>query len=364
MTLRTRFDNFSVRDSILALAALGVVLLASLLSPTYQDVAPAPPTTVFGGQTVAMSDTLLYKMIIARVSTGESYYDAVATEHRRHTYPLKPFFTVRPPTLAWINASLGPTLTLGLFGLIVVATLLSWMPLMQPMNRLGFEGYFVFAAIALSVFILILPPFHFYHESWAAPLIAISLAGWVQGRVALSILAGLSAVLIRDLAMPYLIMMAILAAYERRSAEAKAWSISIAVAGVVYALHYLKVSAVQLPDDIISPSWTGLGGWPYLIDTVKATSLMRFLPDWAIKLAVPLSIFGWMSCRSGLGLRITGLILGYVLALSLFARDANTYWGILIMPFIFAGVAFAPAGLLALRNGCQRPKSRIDFAAS
>jgi hypothetical protein len=365
MTLRTRFDNFSVRDSIIALAALAVVLLASLLSPTYQSAVQAvPKTTIFDGQTVPMSDTLLYKMIIARVSAGENYYDAMASEHRRHGYPLKPFVTVRPPTLAWINASLGPTLTLGLFGLIILATWFSWLPLIQPMNRIGFEGYLVFTTIAVSALILIAPPFHFFHESWAAPLIAISLAVWVQGRIALSIATGVLAVLIRDLAMPYLVLMAVLAAYERRGSEAKSWSCSIGIVGLAYALHGLKVSALLVPGDITSPSWSGLGGWPYLIDTVTGTSLLLFLPEWAIRLVVPLSIFGWMTCRSGLGLRIAGLMLGYALALMLFARDANMYWGILIMPFVLAGVAFAPAGLLALWNGCQRPKSRIDFAAS
>jgi hypothetical protein len=366
--LETRFDQFSARNCMIALVALVLALVASLLSPTYQAPDQPPQQVAADGQlvgpVVGMSDTKLYKTIIARVSNGEGYYAAMADEHRRHEFPLKPFITVRPPILAWINAALGPTLTLGLFGLLIAATVLSWLPLMAQMTRVGFEGYLAYTVIILSVMLLIAGPFRFYHESWAAPLIAISLALWVQGRIVLSVIAGLTAVLLRELAMPYLVMMAIMSAYERRGLETKAWAIAIGISCLAAALHYTQVNALLQPDDLGSQGWSGRGGWPYFVATVKETSLMAFLPDWAIKLAIPLSLFGWMSCRSGLGLRITGLLLGYATALMLFARDANMYWGILIMPFIVTGVAFAPTGIIALWHGCQPAKSRVDFAAS
>jgi hypothetical protein len=365
MTLKTRFDRFSARDCAITLVALAMVLLASLFSPNYvAPDQPAPPQIVLpDGQTKGMSDTQLYKNIITRVSNGEGYYDVMADEHRRHDFPLKPFITVRPPTLAWINAGLGSTLTLGLFCLLIIAAVLSWMPLMGPMNRIGFEGYLVFTVIIVSVMLLISPPFRLYHESWAAPLIVISLALWVQGRIALSVMAGLGAVLLRDLAIPYMAMMTVLAVYERRWSETRAWSIGIGVACAFYALHCMKVSTLLQPDDLSSQGWSGFGGWPYLVATVKETSLMAFLPTWAIKLALPLSLFGWITCRSGLGLRVSGLLLGYATALMLFARDPNMYWGILIMPFVLAGVAFVPAGITVLWRGCQPTKRHIDFAA-
>jgi hypothetical protein len=365
VTLKTRFDNLSARDCVIALMALAMVLFASLLSPNYvaPDRPPPPQIVATDGQTTAMSDIRLYKNVIARVRIGEGYYEAMAAEHRRHNFPLKPFITVRPPTLAWINASLGPTLTLGLFGLLIMAALLSWMPVTRQMSRLGFEGYLAFTVIILSVMLLISPPFRFYHESWAAPLIVISLGLWGQGRLALSVLAGLTAVLLRELAMPYLVMMAVLAAHERRWSETHAWSIGIGIACLASVLHCMKVTALLLPGDLGSQGWSGLGGWPFLITTVKETSLLIFLPDWAIKLALPLSLFGWIACNSGLGLRVTVLVLGYVTALMLFARDANTYWAILIMPFIATGLAFAPAGILALSKGCCQPTRPIDFAA-
>jgi hypothetical protein len=364
VTLETRFDSFSARYCIIVLATLVLLLIASLFSPSYVAPDQPPPQIAADGQPSGMSDTKLYKTIIARMSSGEGYYETMADEHRRHEFPLKPFITVRSPVLAWINASLGPTLTLGLFGLLIAATALSWMPLMAQMNRLGFEGYLAFTAIVLSVMLLISGPFRFYHESWAAALIVISLGLWSQGRITLSVIAGLAAVLLRELAMPFLVMMAVLAAYDRRWSEAKAWSLGIGISCLAYWFHYQHVSALLLPGDLDSQGWSGRGGWPYLVATVKETSLMAFLPDWAIKLAIPLSLFGWMTCRSGVGLRITGLLLGYAAALMLFARDANMYWGILIMPLIVAGVAFAPAGIVVLWTGSQSVKSRIDFAAS
>jgi hypothetical protein len=361
--LKTRFDSFSARDCAITLVALIMVLVASLLSPTYVAPALHLPQVAADGQTGSIADTQLYKNIIARMSKGEGYYVVTADEHRRHDFPLKPFITVRSPTLAWIHASLGPTLTLALFGLLIAAAMLSWMPLMGQMNRFGFEGYFVFTLVIVSVMLLISPPFHFYHETWAAALIAISLALWVQERIALSVMAGLTAVLLRDLAMPYMAMMTVLAVYERRWSETRAWSIGIGFAGLIYALHCWKVNTLLLPDDLSSPGWSGFGGWPYLIATVKETSLMVFLPYWAIKLALPLSLFGWIACRSGLGLRVSGLLFGYATALMLFARDPNMYWGILIMPFVLAGLAFVPAGIMALCQGRQQTQRRIDFAA-
>lgn len=365
MTLNTRFDNFSVHSSIIALVALAVALLASLLSPTYvaPDRSTPPQIVTADGQTKNMSDTQLYKNIIARVSDGRSYYEVVAEEHRLHNFPLKPFITVRPPTLAWINAGLGPTLTLGLFGLLIIAAVVSWLPLMGQMTRIGFEGYLAFTIIILSVMLLISPPFRFFHESWAAPLIVVSLGLWVQGRIGLSVLTGLAAVLLRELALPYLVMMTVLAAYDRRWSETRAWSVGIGIACLAFWFHSNQVSAQLVPDDLGSQGWSGRGGWPYLAAAIKETSLMVFLPNWAIKLALPLSLFGWMTCHSGLGLRVTGLVLGYVTALMLFARDANTYWAILIMPFIATGLAFAPAGIMALWKGCCQPTRRIDFAA-
>src|SRR3546814_12079814 len=54
-----------------------------------------------------VGDHALYARIAQRVAAGESYYTAAAAEHRSGHYPLRPFVTVRLPTLAHIVPPLG-----------------------------------------------------------------------------------------------------------------------------------------------------------------------------------------------------------------------------------------------------------------
>jgi hypothetical protein len=361
MTLKTRFDDLPPRTCLLVLAALVLMLFGSLMTPAFQE--PARPA-VSAHAEAGMSDIKLYRKIIARVAAGEGYYAAVTQEHRRYGYPLKPFVTVRPPTLAWLYAGLGVDGTLAVFAGLIGAVALAWMPLLRGMNRYGYEGHLAFLLLMLSVMLLAAPPFRFYHESWAAPLIALSLALRIHGRVAVGVAVGLSAVLVRELAMPYLLLMAALAAYDRRWPEASAWGAATAAACLASALHAVTVDRLLLPGDLASQGWDGMGGWSFFTATAQEASLLAYLPMWAIKLALPLSLFGWIACRSDLSLRVAGLFLGYTLALMVFARSENTYWGILIMPYIAAGLAFAPTGIAALWSGALRTRAAGPAAAT
>ena len=53
------------------------------------------------------TDLALYTAIAERVGEGESYYSAVVAEQRVRNYPLRPFVTVRLPTLAWTIGTIG-----------------------------------------------------------------------------------------------------------------------------------------------------------------------------------------------------------------------------------------------------------------
>ncbi|MDP8914422.1 MAG: hypothetical protein M3N39_12720, partial [Pseudomonadota bacterium] len=81
-------------------------LLISLVGAAITIQPPAAP----GAAAVDLTDTdlALYQAIAARVGAGENYYAAAVTEQRARDYPLRPIFTVRLPTLAWMVGTLGP----------------------------------------------------------------------------------------------------------------------------------------------------------------------------------------------------------------------------------------------------------------
>jgi hypothetical protein len=347
------------------LAIMLLVTLGSWMTPDYSAPPRLPPVSV-ALPGAAQSDMQLYIKIIARTEAGGSYYEAVAAEHRAAGFPLKPFVTVRLPTLAWINVWLGPNLALGLLAAIVAAATAAWLPLLETRQQLAprakIADKIAVGLMGIAMAVLLLSPFLHFHESWAAPLIALSIALQVRGFTGPAIVAGLSAVLIRELTLPFLIMMGGLSLLDRNWREAAGWAMAICVAGLAFAVHAHTLAGILLPDDIESQGWQGLGGWPFLVRAVQATTLLELFPAWVAKLAVPLSLFGWLMHRSAAALRVSGLLLGYTLALLVFARDSNKYWAILLVPYVLAGLALVPgavAELLAFRT--QRGRDRTEL---
>ena len=61
-----------------------------------------------------------------------------------------------------------------------------------------------------------------------------------------------------------------------------------------------------------------------------------------------LAILGWASWRSAAGAFATLLYLGYGLAFMIAGRGDNYYWGFMVAPAMFIGLAFVPMGLKSL----------------
>ncbi len=89
-------------------ACQATCLLALCLFSIFVWLVSAPEPTSMGNTLdyQGPTDVDLYRSIAARVANGESYYFAAAAEHRAAQYPLYPFYTVRPPVLAWLGAGL------------------------------------------------------------------------------------------------------------------------------------------------------------------------------------------------------------------------------------------------------------------
>ena len=115
MVEESRFATISTKGAKWVLGLLLALILASLWPAAQQPKSPVQPvSTAKSEQKTAKSgeaeaDLALYKAIVGRMQAGENYYAVAADEQRKRGYPLKPFVTVRQPTLALVLASLGRT---------------------------------------------------------------------------------------------------------------------------------------------------------------------------------------------------------------------------------------------------------------
>lgn len=342
---------------VIALMALGIVLSAS---PIASDR--------YLARDVSKSDTALYGAVAERVARGEGYYDAAAQEHRLRGYPLKPFLTVRLPASAWLVAALGPALAMWLQTILVVLVLVAGsLRLREAFERVPAQAA-AFCCMAFGVaFQARQPDLAYWHEVWAALLVALSLYCHRDGRYGVSLLLGLLAVAFRELALPYLAVMAVAALLERRPREALAWSIGAAVALAGIAFHALEVSGRVLETDIASPGWVSFGGWNLVLNMVRATSALSLLPAGLAPVVVPLALLGWAAWRSAVGLRGFLLMTGYCCAFMAVGRTNNMYWGLMLAPLLFVGLAWAPAALAdlvraATGQGANRPVPKTEAA--
>jgi hypothetical protein len=335
----TRFDGSGRLASAATLAALLCAILLSLAAPT-----KAIQTGSSGGA-APMSDPQLYQHVIDSVASGENYYNAIAHWHREGGFPLKPFVTVRMPTLAVLSTAIGITGKMIAIALLILAVVLAWRRRLGNAHLGRLSVLTATGLIAVSAAMFIIPVATLFHESWAALLIALSLALRRPEKFAASIIMGLAAALIRELALGYLVLMLCIAAYEWRWREATGWLAAIALFGIALALHARGVAAVVQPSDLASQGWNTGAGWPlYVSATASATPLIH-LPEWVARIVIPLCFFGWWSSRFDLSLRVVGMLAGYAVMIMLFARPNTFYWGMIAAPLLLAGLAFVPAGL-------------------
>ena len=333
------------------LAALAFILMLAAWP------VPPPPHKVRASIT-EQSDPDLYRAINRRVAAGESYYRVTADELRKGGYPLKPFVTFRLPTLAMLNAFL-PTLAATLAPAALVLTLLiMWWRRLEPQVPLPLLAVGLILIVGGSV-ASASPITLLFHESWAALLLALMIGLRRPGRVAMAILAGASALALRETVLPMILVMGTLAAIERRWNEAAGWLAIVALFALGLFAHAYMVASVVRPDDLASPGWGATLGFRFALDAIARVSSATMLPNGLAAIALILSLFGWLSVATGWALRTSLLLLGYGTMLALFARADTFYWALLVAPLSLAGLTFVPRAITTLvhasRGMAQRP---------
>jgi hypothetical protein len=329
---------------------------------------PATPVTVpvqvaaTSGAPVATAkndDLILYAAITARVAQGESYYAAAADEHRKGIYPLRPFITMRLPTLAAVSAALGPTAMTGILYALVLATLLAWRQRLR--NQYGDPGRrnIALGLLLAGMMAAFWRDFIVLHELWAGILLALAFALHRPGKWLPSVAVAACALMIRELALPFVLLMTAFALCDRRWREATVLVAVIALFAVAMVFHAQHVAAVTTATDLASPGWTSFGGWRALVRTMQMPGALRAFPDWVGSIVVILSLFGWLSWRSRSGVFATLLFAGYGLFFASLGRPDNFYWGFMVVPTFLIGLAFLPQAFADLR---MATRAKLDFA--
>ena len=328
-------------------------------------------------------DLKLYDIAIARIAAGENYYHFIVAEHRKAHYPVRPGLAVRLPTLAYLDAAMGVNgdapapAAMAAAVVLMCAVVFVWWRRLGPEDQ-GGEGcdpqqrrfatalLFLGASLGLNRYYFVL------HELWAGMLIALAmglhrpaapsakvgtgfaprggtqqtipsqnkwLAAWCAAALALAI---------REHSLPFVLLLGAYAAWRREWREAAAWGLLVVLFGAGLGWHLHLIGAQALASDPTGPSWfacRGLGGW---LSNVVLSSNLRFLPHYVAGPLVVLMVLGWAGWKSPAGAFATLLYLGYGFAFMIAGRNDNFYWGAVIAPAMFIGLAFVPMAAKSL----------------
>jgi hypothetical protein len=353
-----RFAHWPRLPARLMLLALLLVLIAAAWAPIDAGKSTVRTKTFTENVTGAKTrlaerprddDLALYDRAIERIQRGENYYDFIVAEHRLAHYPVNPALAVRLPTLAYLDAWAGDAGQTAAAILLMMGVLFTWW------RRLGEEPgglshralttalLFVGVSLGLNRYYFVL------HELWAGMLLALSFGLHRPGRKWLaSLLVAALAVAIREHALPFIALMAAMALWRRDWKECAAWSALALVFLALLSVHLRIITAQVLPTDQLSASWLALRGLSGWLSDIVLSSNIRYLPHWLAGPAVILMVVGWAGWRSPAGVFGTFLYLGYAAAFMIAGRPDNFYWGAVVAPAMFMGLAFVPTALRSL----------------
>jgi len=290
------------------------------------QAAPAKP---------AAHDQELYRTVIERVRAGEGFYPATITAQRERSYPVKPALAVRPPTLAYALALLPSTATrtAALIALLFAALI----ALRQTLSERPPAQALAMVVLALAgLFGTLFPENVYLHEQWSVLLVLLALCA--HRRPWLMVLLALAAVLVRETALAWLAAIVLVGLWKRD------WKLTgmalgaIAVAGALWLLHAHFAAAEVHPGDPTSPGWVRFQGVPLVVDALRRNLVLTALPGWLIVALVSASLAAMTRWGGDLE-RIAAIgSAGFLVALTVFGRPDNGYWGFMAAPFALLGL--------------------------
>ncbi len=344
---------------MLVLALVAAVLVAAVLterSAIYDAPAPAAPTAEQtaapagdeGEATSRDTDLLLYDRIAERVRGGENYYKVAVEEQRARDFPVRPGLAVRLPTLAFLNAAIGQWGLMALGAALVLGTVVAWHYRLRDAPGGPGRLRYILLLLLIGVATGFKPQYIVLHEVWAGLLIALSLGLYRPGKWIWAFVAGVLALAIREHALPFILLMMVMALMRGFRREAAAWLGAVLVFALLLLVHLSLVGQYTTAQDPTSPSWLALRGFGGLTANIVLSSPLQFLPGWLAAPLALLPLIGWAGWRSWFGVTGFLLCLGYGVLFMIAGRDNNFYWALIVMPIWFVGYAFVPRAVASL----------------
>jgi hypothetical protein len=385
-----------------ALIVLGLLALAGIVLGWNKAQLPRRDEgdLLASGEPQIAPDLALYRNVIAEVRGGKNYY-AVARERIPHYgFPIASPLNWRLPTYAWVLSRLpGPTWIQAALVLLSIAALALTFTAQLRTNGVGSAAVTTFLLFGVVRW-AIDGSAYLAQEPWAATLIVVSLAahgiggqgdwgrgtgnkrnGWLcfaqhntgvgrcvsrvsnQAWRSLAVIAGIGALLFRELALPYCMVAGAMAMWNRRWGEAAGWIIGIALFFGFFAWHVGQVKA-QLAGSEVAASgglsqWLRFGGLDFILLTTRMNSLLFAAPPALLWLYLLLSLVGLSHGRDEVSQLACLAALAYLLAFAVVGRPENFYWGLLPAPLLAWGMACSPQAFAQLLpTSCWRLASR------
>jgi hypothetical protein len=363
MIAKTRIDGWS-KGKVLSLV-LGLILwiaygLSLTLSP---DAISSRDTVTAASKRSGMTDLKLYEAISERVAAGDDYYSAAAQLHRQEGFPLKPFFTMRLPTLATIVATLGLAGSQALLWSLLAITLMIWWQRIKESCASAGQRLAALLFLTTGLFMVGLPNLVVLHDAWAGLLVTLALGLHGRRRIWPSMLAVAAAILIRETIVPIAGLFMFLALIDKQWKVAAVWAALIAALLAVIAVHAQAVMAVTLPSDGASQGWLKAGGWAFALQAWGETTVLRALPEWTAAILVPLAMAGWFSWADKTGRAVSLALMGYTILFIGAGRLENFYWGLWVSPILLTGLAFVPQAAMAAVAAFKPLQQPLDSSA-
>jgi hypothetical protein len=330
--------------------------MAILLVSILYGVAVCRPLPIKSNGIPKDADLKCYQTIVEKINAGESYYSAAGQTLRSMGYTTANVFNWRLPTLAWFLGHL-PTLKMGqaISFILALVTLLCWMVVFHQNKYFMWQVFIGGLILSGPVIYSLLPGPFLSHEFWAGTLIALSLASHALGWRYASVIAGVLALLLRELSLPFVGIMMVLAFNEGNRREAMFWMIGILAFVAAMIMHWSIVSKlITEHDKVLQGGWIVFGGWAFVLNTVQMHPLLILAPPWIAAIILPLAILSLAGWRGKPNSRLFSTVLIYVLAFSIVGRSFNIYWGLMYAFLIPLGLLHVPYILKKLWQPFQR----------
>ena len=345
--LNTRFANFRPLISYGIILAVLVLIGYGLLNIG----------SINSNQAKKGADLECQRAIVGRIHAGEGYYEAADRELRRGGYPTQSIFNWRLPFLALFLGSL-PDIEMGRWigiGLAAV-TLLLWIQTLKKEKTFGqtligsllLTGVLVYGGVS-NVF--------FAHEFWAGTCITLSLIAYCRGWLILSLGSGLCALLFRELSLPFVIVMMIMALIEKRRKESLFWLLEIIAFSLILLIHYYFLKEfVRDVNFAQKRGWMAFGGWPFVLKTIQMHPFLILNPAWLNAILIPLLLLGLSGWKGELGTRVSLSVYAYILSFLVLGQPFNVYWGVMFNILVPLGALYTLPSILDLwRSISKRP---------